>query len=205
MFRILLRITTGCALLFTISILFMHDQPMHDQTIRALLIPSDCLSPCFMGIRPGITRMTEAHDLLEAHPWVGDIESRLDSGCCTIAVSWRWNGHQPDMLGDNENTVYFVYDPATGEQIVQNIALHTRITGGEAILALGEWSLADTGALKGLDRAYVEILYRRQFISLSADISCPLSRWRLWQAPITFALSKSDQDITGMQPLNHLC
>lgn len=205
MSRLLVRVTALLLPLITIIMVAIHTRPFDDNTIRTILRPSDCNAPCFIGIRPGITRMPEAQKLLESHPWVGQIHSRLDSGCCTIALSWRWNGQQPDMFGNNENTVYFSYDPHTGEQIVQNIAIHTRIPAGDAILTLGKWPLADSGALQGLNTAYVEVFYREQAVHLSMDVGCPLNRWQLWQAPVTLALNHSADDLTGMQPINRVC
>ncbi len=190
-------------LLFVTVIALIHIQTYDDYTIRTILLPADCDAPCFMGIRPGVTHLSDAYALLEANPWVGEITSHIDSGCCTIALNWKWNGKQPTNLGSTDNTVYMSYDPATGTQTVQNIALHTEIATGYAILLLGAWG--DSGALQGVNSIYVELFYRQHLVHVTMNVSCPLTRWRLWQAPMTLALSTNSRGVSGMQHINEVC
>ncbi|MBI1279513.1 MAG: hypothetical protein GC179_15390 [Anaerolineaceae bacterium] len=201
---LLLPIIVVCALLST-AITLIRAQTYDDQTIRDILLPADCAPPCFMGIRPGLTRAKEAYALLTANPWVGDISSHIDAGCCTIALNWKWNGKQPVVLEGGENTIYLAFNPTTGEQIVQDIALHTHILAGDAVLLLGGWPAHESGALQGLNKAFVEAFYSQQRMHLTATVPCPLAYWRLWQAPITMAMSKNSRGISGMKPMNEVC
>ena len=205
MSRLICYITVCLILLLASAMSLIRAQPYDDHTIRAILLPSDCSAPCFMGIRPGVTQMREASALLEANPWVGSMNAYIDSGCCTIAINWQWNGKQPAVLENGTNTIYFTYDPNTGIQTVQNIALHTRIPVGYAILVLGAWPSLDSGALQGLDSAYVEVFYRNQFVHMTTTASCPLTRWELWQEPMTLALNISSQNISGMKKMGQVC
>ncbi len=195
----------GLVLLFAGAIAVIRAQPYDDQTLRTILLPSDCSTPCFMGIQPGTTRMREAYHLLENNPWVGQISSHIDSGCCTIAMDWQWNGKQPASLENGDNTIYFTFDPNTGIQTVQNIALHTRIAAGYAILVLGSWPLADSGALQGLDNAFVEVFYRSHAVHMTTTLPCPLTRWSLWEAPMTLALNTSSWGLVGMKHIGEVC
>jgi hypothetical protein len=205
MLRLIVRPTLGLLLLFVIAIAVIHAQPYDDQTVRSILFPKDCSVPCFMGIQPGVTRAKKAYALLLANPWVGEISSHIDAGCCTIALNWKWNGKQPPNLDGGENTVYITFNAATGEQIVQNIALHTHIVAGDAVLALGGWPLHDSGALQGLNSAYVEAFYSQQMMHLTMSVPCPLMYWRVWQAPITMAISKDSRGVSGMKHMNEVC
>jgi hypothetical protein len=195
----------GLMLLFAGAIAVIRAQPYDDNTIRSILLPADCSAPCFMGIRPGTTQIRETYALLEKNPWVGGISSHIDSGCCTIALNWRWNGKQPASLENGNNTIYFTYDPDTGIQTVQNIAIHTRIAAGYTILVLGAWPLADSGALRGLDHAYVEVFYRQHAVYMTTTLPCPLTRWRLWEAPMTLALNTDSWGVVGMKHMRDVC
>ena len=205
MTRLIIRATLGFVLLLVMTILVIHAQPYDDHTIRAILVPTDCHAPCFMGIQPGVTRIKDVYRLLEANPWVGDIASHIDSGCCTIALNWKWNGRQPANLGSSDNTIYLTYNTLTGAQIVQNIALHTQTATGYAILILGTLPAAESGALQGLNNAYVEVFYRPQMMRISTTIPCPLTRWRLWQAPMTLLISNDSRSMIGMKPMDEVC
>ncbi len=195
----------GLVLLFVGVIAVIRAQPYDDQTIRTILLPSDCTAPCFMGIQPGMTRIREAYELLEMNPWVGEMSSHIASGCCSIALDWQWNGKQPASLESGDNTIYFTYDPNTGIQTVRNIVLHTRIAAGYAILILGAWSPANSGALQGLDNAYVEVLYRQHAVHMTTTLPCPLTRWRIWEAPMTLALNTGLWDLVGMKHMGEVC
>ena len=195
----------GLMLLFVGTIAIIRTQPYDDQMIRAILLPSDCNEPCFMGIHPGLTQSREAYDLLENNPWVGEYSSHIASGCCSIALQWQWNGKQPTNLDNGNNTVYFRFDPHTGSQTVQNIAIHTRISIGYAILILGAWAKGNSGALQGLDKVYVEMLYPQHSLHVSTTMPCPLTRWQLWEAPMTLQFSRESWGLSGMKGMSEVC
>jgi hypothetical protein len=193
------------ALLFVTTMTIIRAQPYDDHTIRAILLPSDCNAPCFIGIQPGLTQSKEAYALMEASPWVSEMSSHIASGCCSIALNWQWNGKQPINLENGNNTVYFSYNASTGIQTVQNIVLHTQIPAGYTILVLGAWPTANSAALQGLDYAYVEVFYPQYSVRLATTISCPLSRWRLWEAPMTLEFNRDAWSMSGMKHISEVC
>jgi len=195
----------GLVLLFAGVIGIIRAQPYDDQTIRAILLPSDCKEPCFMGIHTGLTQSREAYNLLENNPWVGKFSSYIASGCCSIALTWQWNGKQPTNLDNGDNTVYFRFDPNTGSQTVQNIAIHTRISTGYAVLILGAWAKGNSGALQGLDKAFVEMVYPQHSLHVSTTMPCPLTRWQLWEAPMTLQFSSESWGLSGMKDMSEVC
>ena len=83
--------------------------------------------------------------------------------------------------------------------------VHTRIAAGYAILVLGAWSVDDSGALQGLNNAYVEAFYPQHSVHLTTTVSCPLTRWRLWQAPMTLAFNTDTWSAVGMKYINEVC
>src|SRR4051812_46421963 len=88
--------------LFSAMLLLIQAQPYDDHQLRDLLIPDGCPAPCFMGIRPGMTTMQEARNILEASGWTDHVV--LNSGInltandSFISVSWEWNDKRSPLL-----------------------------------------------------------------------------------------------------------
>ncbi len=53
-------------LVFTTLLLLIHAQSYDDHELRELLMPEGCSSPCFMGIKAGVTTVENAVKNLEA-------------------------------------------------------------------------------------------------------------------------------------------
>jgi hypothetical protein len=203
--RLLTYPVLGLMLVFSGVMGIIRAQPYDDQTIRAILLPTDCQTPCFMRIHPGETQSREAYHLLESNPWVGELSSHIDSGCCNVALKWQWNGKQPTSLDGSTSTLYFRFNPNTGIQTVQDIAIHTQINIGYVILILGTSGKDNTGALQGLHKAYVELAYPQHNLHVSTTLPCPLTRWQLWQAPMNLEFSSDSWGLTGMKSIGDVC
>ncbi|MBZ0287899.1 MAG: hypothetical protein K8I30_09820 [Anaerolineae bacterium] len=71
MTRLLLQITITLAALLSAAVFLIRAQPQDVSALRTLLTPPPgCASPCFMGIRPGVTSLTEARIILHERGWV---------------------------------------------------------------------------------------------------------------------------------------
>lgn len=101
---IILRVT-GCA--FTVMLVLVggmiaitHTRPYADIGVRDLLMPSGCESPCFLGIRPGVTTQAEAVTLLESHAWVASIAHTqlMFEGKRYDFIEVNWKDSAPDVL-----------------------------------------------------------------------------------------------------------
>ncbi len=86
--------------IFAALVGLIRARPYDDSELHAILVPSDgCALPCFMGIRPGITTVQEAYDLLERHPWVDHVKQHIwFSGPNNNLFSWTWSGQQPAFI-----------------------------------------------------------------------------------------------------------
>src|SRR4051794_14092484 len=94
----LIRLAILLIVLFTAVLLLIHAQPYDDHELRQLLLPEGCPAPCFMGIRPGVTTMDEALELLKKSGWI-EIESSYSiSGRDTSTLRFAFNGNQPDVI-----------------------------------------------------------------------------------------------------------
>ena len=85
-------------LLFSGVMIGLRAQPYEDGGLRQTLFPADCASPCFMGIRPGVTTHAEALDLLQANPWVTERRADLQRSGIGMGVEWqtaRFSAQQP--------------------------------------------------------------------------------------------------------------
>ena len=142
MWRVYVRVILGLTALLCLPVLLIRAQPYDDSEIRFFLSPpDDCDSPCFLGVRPGITSIYQAVNELGEHQWVGDVDQfdtgiRTDSRTVTLAkrVNWFWNGQQPDWLeGDQVSTLF--YYPTVGR--VDKIIVDTGLTVGAIQFVLG--------------------------------------------------------------------
>jgi hypothetical protein len=73
-----------------------------------------CTTPCFLGIHPGGTRIEDARAALEAHPWVTQIDARMEMdyfGYEHLYFRWQPPGAITDWGGElvtSYGTVYSV-------------------------------------------------------------------------------------------------
>jgi hypothetical protein len=126
--KIILRIIFALTAPFALLIVLTHLQPYEGSHLRALLAPTEgCDAPCFIGIRPGVTTVDEAVELLSSHEWVGGIDVDL------LAIRWRWTGAQPAWIDAREPAQIWL----DGERVT-GIEFKTRLTLGDMRLTFGE-------------------------------------------------------------------
>ena len=63
MLHFYLRLILLLFALLTAALLLIHARPYDDHELRQLLLPDGCPAPCFMGIRPGVTKISETIDI----------------------------------------------------------------------------------------------------------------------------------------------
>src|SRR4051794_7992294 len=85
MSRLYLRLILTAFALFSVALLLIRTQPYDDHELRNLLLPTDCVAPCLIGIKPGVTTVDAAMDILETNPWIGDIRTRAGT------IEWTWS------------------------------------------------------------------------------------------------------------------
>jgi hypothetical protein len=126
---------------FVPVVLLIRLQSRDDSALRQSISPSaDCPAPCLLGIRPGLTALTEADRHLRSHPWVKQvlfIDPINDPN--TRFLIWDWSGEQPDWIDARwQGELRSVYG------IVRGIRLQTRLTMADIWLLFGP---AQTGTL----------------------------------------------------------
>ncbi len=94
--RMFVRWTLLLSGLWLLPVLLIHVQPNNASEIRAALIPpEDCATPCFMGLRPGVTTTEEAVAILNAHPWVEAYSLAKSDGGTYPLLTWAWSDVAP--------------------------------------------------------------------------------------------------------------
>jgi hypothetical protein len=132
--EIILRLAGSLTLLLIALILLIRAQPYDGSSVRDALLPQGCASPCFMGLRPGVTTLDEAVHFFEQRPRVHFVLQKpvaYNVGDHTAVMYWREDGSEMNGSLNFE-------DETLVELTVQGLELH------EIWLALGE---PDSGAM----------------------------------------------------------
>jgi hypothetical protein len=124
MSRSLLKLALPLVLLFSGLLSLIRAQPYDDSVLRAFFAPpGDCPRPCFVGIRPGITPVEEAQEILQAHQWIASVNRyEATDGRGVAAFTAAWSGAQPEFIDGGEELWLGVED-----HVVQALIIPTRI------------------------------------------------------------------------------
>jgi hypothetical protein len=195
---------------FTAIILAIRAQPFDAADLRALLVPTNCPAPCFLGIRPGITTVDNALAILENHAWVTGVDAHFISPRNPTDhyqgwVYWDWKADAPVWFRSASNVLRGhagVFDTLDG--LVVDITIVTNIPFGSIRLALGKpsgYGLSFTNVIisKGVFRsaslryrdAYLDRHIQTEAISLCQDTA------QVWFKPsaITFFDSRQTSEL----------
>ena len=182
MIAALLRLSGVCAMTFALVMGGLRALPYDDGGLQAALFSAECAPPCFLGIQPGVTTRSEALALLEAHPWVGDIETKVRY----TTVSWVWNGSQPAFLQSGrlslDNDVVVRIDLLTGA----NAGTTALVFGTPRVWYFSVWSINNT-------RSMVTSLYFEQRavydnLEVMSANYCPLTFQAQWMLPTQISM-----------------
>jgi len=199
MLRCLLIFITLTTALLTLPILLIRAQPVDNSDLDDFLRGSDdCAAPCFMSIKPGVTRVGEAMDILRAHPWVGKISvdafgEHTSSAFGYGEISWDWSGQQPTVIDTMQpGRSSFLWDresqrnlDSINEAVIETLTIHTYIR----IARARRWYGApDSGQLS--ERPNQQLAYVSGYhfgnppgmIQLSALLTCPTNWLSYWNA-----------------------
>ncbi|MBI1278945.1 MAG: hypothetical protein GC179_12525 [Anaerolineaceae bacterium] len=160
--------------IFTASLMLIRTLPNDAYEIRQLLLPEGCPNPCLMGIRPGITTMDEAAEILQANPWVGQIEKEVNNFGETL--KWNWNDRTPKRIIPTSSGLISAVQ-TSGKSLVEGITISSFLQLGEVYVVLGlpdTEKIGSSGYSVGEQYAYVNYmaLYDKENLFLIFDQSC---------------------------------
>ena len=171
-------------------------RPYDAAPVRALLdAPNGCESPCWSGIRPGVTTLDEAVTHLRANPWVRSITPQISPRTrpASGAVVWTWNGTQPFSVDSQLGGSLAIQGG-----VVTRITLPTRVTVGETWLALGPAARGRvTHAGYPYERYDVDYLgYPERGLTVQVIVERPVTVTSFWSAPATYIIQPLSANIS---------
>jgi hypothetical protein len=178
LFRFQMRVTLSLLVIFIATLLVFHVQP-YDRDIKDILLPDDCPLPCFMGIRPGITRQTQAIDILKASLWVSEINLQK----LPYIVEWkaapaaeRW----PNL--DTLNVVSFSGD------LVENVDLNMNLNVSDVLMVLGRPDIKNI--MMDINHFYYTGVYIKDGVIVREQHLCPAAETAIWKSKFTIYYGK---------------
>ena len=192
MLRFLLMPMLALTLLFGAAIGSIRAQPddaAYRQAVRDFLLPPlDCPSPCWQGIRPGITTLNEALELLDSRGWTGTINFHRGMAMDTGLLLMEWSGQQPAFIDPEQPALFWIE-----ANIVERMAVRMNIPYADAWRSL---SMPERGAVSigstsppifNHYAGYHDTAAGVDFVLYSAE-NCPFNPQRLWNARFDFLL-----------------
>jgi hypothetical protein len=163
-------------MLFTLSIALIRAQPYDDRELRAFLIPSsDCISPCWQGIRPGETNVFGVIERLKANQWVSSVHYENYSTFSNGYIRWNWSVLRPSMISSSGSTNLW-FD----NNITQNFYIETQLHFGDIWLLLGKPDWFNVHRM--YNRIRVDGIYQEQVLMVSFEVRCSPGASHFWLA-----------------------
>ncbi|MEO8393953.1 MAG: hypothetical protein ABI700_13260 [Chloroflexota bacterium] len=176
MIRFLLCLALILTLLLSGALLATHARPL-DPAINDLLTQSPGCRPtaslCFMGIYPDASTLDQAVAALNAHPWVGQVDTRSQN-----MVSWTWSDQTPAFIDSG-------VPGSASERDTMHISLirvKTRYNYGDIWLQLGT---PTQGYAIRQPSGFLHGVYYTRYSMLAINaMPCPASVSDFWTMPV---------------------
>ncbi len=186
MIGIIARAALALGLVFGLLLLGILALQSNDDMATTLLLGTDaCDGPCFLGIQPGITPVTEARLTLEAHPWISAVDIEFSAIERSLdRIVWSWSGQQPAII-DGARPGVIIVGPE--RDLIGQVRLPTRLRLGEVHLLVGQPPFFTVGTSQfGQPQLKLEIeeFHVRHGFYLHIETRCPLWMSILWQTTI---------------------
>lgn len=199
----LLRVSVVMAValvtLFALMMTLIGSRSYTNTPLRALVVDPTCTAPCFAGITPGVTTAAEAIDLLEAHPWVAQVQPAVNK------VSFWWNGQQPALLDDSGRAFHGRLEIRIidGVERVASIVLASRAAFGDVLLELGEPDALTLHAVAASDDTRAGVVhvgsYALRGITVFNLLECPVQVAEYWAANTFIAFGEPTLAFQGQK------
>jgi hypothetical protein len=174
--RRLLFFSLPLTMLFTGAIIVIQSRPYDDHALRTFLIPDNCPSPCWQGIRPGRMGIENALTILRSHAWMQNIDTSLYDGFRGW-ITWEWNGHEPDWIIPSQQDSLWI-----DQNLVVNVNLLTSIRFGDIWLALGKPDWSNVYYARGSPIMRVFHGYEHGTLIVMVNVECNAGMEGLWFA-----------------------
>lgn len=167
------------------------------QSVRDFLTPpAGCPSPCWMGIRPGVTDSLEAVETLKALPWVTNLYAIQGIVINDSYIRWEWNGTQPPVVdGKRQGRMWF------HNGLVYSIELPLTLTYSAVWGAFGAPEIEVTRRSPASPpQVFYSAAYFDGTMSFTGSVLCPPRGYNWLAAPvnIVIAVPKPADDLRPM-------
>lgn len=184
LFRVMIAVValfmTGIAFANSIGRVFSDPDVLE---IKTFFNPVGCPRPCFMGIRPGITTLDKAIQLLEASPWVKNVnDGPAHGGDIPLHITWNWTPQAPAFIDDQTQAVAVLW----GDVVVRIDLRIPGLTFGEVQKALGPPQQVQI--LTGLQND----LYNNNTLRFETRFPCPMTELRHFNAFVDVYISQNE-------------
>lgn len=192
MIRALVIPVLPLTLLFTVMIGMVYALPGEDDTLAAFLAPPEgCPAPCWQGIRPGITTISEAFEILERHAWVDHmIVTESFSARGSGFIFWAWSGQEPAPIDGRFRGAMWVSD-----NVIQSVRIPTTIPFGALWVQFqrppkGSFRLALDA--QAMDHVVIHLAaYPDQKFVAWNEVTCPLHLADFWGASMSIQFTNT--------------
>lgn len=197
MIRLCLWLVSLLTIVSILPIALIRALPYDDSDLRAFLAPAaDCSLPCFLGIRPGVTRVSDAVDLLRAHDWIDD-PSMNAPGRGYGEIRWNWSGAQSRLIDTTRPARMTFYwdreDPTVArpeDSLIETISLYTHIRIHNAQAWYGDPDAGAANVRRDDLIGYIAVYYSQSsMLHLSAALPCPMNLLGFWEARTKITMS----------------
>lgn len=171
MVSLISKASLALTILFLLPIGLLRGQPYDSRMIASFLkTGTDCMIPCWEGIRPGTTTVTEALSILQSHPWITDVRGMGRQ------ISWAWTGAQPAFIDSaTRGSLSTFWDRVTSIKFATHLKSGDVLLSGEQPNAVAYIPLSGTHFI-------THIALYDQFM-VYALMTCPLTTRAIWQQP----------------------
>lgn len=187
-----LKTLLATTLIFLVAIIVIRARPYEVNAVQQVIAPAaDCLPPCFMSIRLGVTSAEEAYTLLNNHPWVAEViddTSPVSDGAIpgiSGDLFWTWSGSQPAWIDERRMGQVRMQRGAT-----RFITVRTKSALGDVRLTLPkpDWEIMFYDRLPNdILAIHHRFAYRQMGVLFQTDrLPCPTPV--LWQQPVTLTI-----------------
>lgn len=177
----LLRLLFRPLLLATVVLLValiaaLRLQSPDDAALRDFLLPPPgCESPCWLGIRPGVTATDDALAVLGSHDWIKHVSTRQTDSGYKRWYEFSWSGTQPDFVDARKPGILNVRWLSEREPLVESVEIPLRLPLGDLYRAVGEPTTVTAVPLGRIGWLATEHLYGEPNMIVRGYVPCPLS------------------------------
>lgn len=175
--RVLSRFALQLTLLFGVIIGLIRARPYDDGGLRAFLTASstDCIAPCWNGVRPDFTTYDEALSLLGSSESVRGLGSDMRQG--NGHIYWKWPAAHPAFLTDTTEVSY----ASVEQNVVRGLYLPGLRSFLDTWLVMGapQRVIVYSNAWWGLQSVIYLSVYPNE-VYISSAIFCTATSHDLW-------------------------